>query len=104
MGDSEQYRTNELLAQVTEALRETVGVLRGIEGMLDSLCETSARTEEAADHIAYMSHSLLWRLWQRHLNSWRMARGKIDMERALDLAMQANHADEENPGWRDWPT
>jgi hypothetical protein len=80
----------ELLEQILEAQRETVGVLRGIEGILDSICENTVSIADGTAETAYMEHSFIWRVWNRQRTAWAMAKARVDMERLLDLASKAD--------------
>lgn len=70
--------TNELLAELLEATREAVGVLRSIEMILD---ETGTRTEVIQDHTG---ESAYWaRGWLRRLrDSWAHAKFIADLTEA----------------------
>jgi hypothetical protein len=94
MSDSESYRTNELLAQIHEAVVEGVGVLRGIEGMLDSICENTSNTDESATAIAFNTHGII-----AQLRAWRQRR-----RLAIDLVEKIKRDDAESAAkeWRLW--
>lgn len=65
MIDSE--RTNELLTEIREELSELIGVMRGIEGIVDEQDTTLGMIEASVGTLAY--RSLPW--WTRVRLAWR---------------------------------
>lgn len=101
-------RTNELLAQIEtntrktlevaqetqnaqaetlEATREAVGVLHGIEALVDNLLVATEFVGDTTAESAYRSHGVVWRI----IDSWKQAREVIElteMEAQIDRHMK----------------
>jgi len=68
----------ELLGQVNDGLSELIGVMHGIEGILDGMASTLEMIE--SNQAVLVWQGMPW--WRRLAHSWRDARSTLDQTEA----------------------